>query len=43
MLTSVARMSLSSMTLPHELAMVVLVEQLYRASEIQRNTGYHKA
>lgn len=43
MLNSVARMSLSSMTLPHELAMVVLVEQLYRASEIQRNTGYHKA
>ena len=43
MLKPVARMSLSSMTLPHELAMVVLVEQIYRASEIQRNTGYHKA
>ena len=42
-LKSIGRISLSSLTFPHELAMVVLVEQIYRASEIQRNTGYHKA
>lgn len=36
------KLSLSSMTLPHRLAFLVLCEQLYRASEIMRGTAYHK-
>ena len=34
--------SLSKMTLPHELAALVLVEQLYRAYEIDRGSSYHR-
>ena len=34
--------SLSNMTLPHELAGVILAEQVYRATEIIKGTKYHR-
>ena len=35
-------MNLGSMTHPHELARLILLEQLYRAHTILANTGYHR-
>lgn len=37
------RLSLSAMTLPHPLARIVLIEQIYRAHTILTNHPYHRA
>lgn len=39
---AVMRLSFSSWTLPHELARLVLAEQLYRAGTLVRGEPYHK-
>ena len=37
-----AKISLSKLTLPHQLVRVVLIEQIYRAMSLINNHPYHR-
>ena len=39
---SFSKISLSKLTFPHELAAVILIEQIYRSTQIIKGTKYHK-
>ena len=36
------KLSLSKMTMPHEMAALVLTEQIFRAFSIRKGTRYHR-